>query len=792
MHTLLASCWLGSCSDISAKNPISRRSTEPTVFALEDLSRTHKHLEDITAVSQYLFQVLQKGAIKTEDKREAQRWLTTVQDEIRALQRPSDTGAQRPLGEVLLLTNYIAKSLQEAMNSRFENLAEMNLSLVDLEDEDEPRPSQDELIKINSELVRTLQTESTTAGLTWINKWARSIDSLNNAWGITNKIETGIKFIGVVGLGLYLAPTRWFNIVTPPANNAVPQDAGEPESSPLLSYAPGLSWVKSKIGTTQYLDPAGYEMLEGEAAKPVKKRTLAGFVKGEDYKSIKHLGLLAFGLFSNEITGAAIGSLKTYVRPYWNALKGFDLPKSTYRVPDITLDDPRLIGIDSQVAEMKRIVDYMINPDMYDRAASGLSKAILFTGPSRTGKTMLAEALGGSLNQAMRNEGITGGVKFRVVSPNDLDWSRSGIQSVIEEAKANAPCVLFIDEIHNVGGMQTKETGASSQLYHFLTMADALKSTNVHDTVVLLAATNRPFMLDDALIKPGRFTQINFEMPTADMREKFFLVNFKLNGIHTGNLDIAALARQTENCSYGDLDTVFKGARFTAQLHERTITQADLEDEIITKIFRIRNEKDLALAPIARKHIAANQAAQALMHILHEGELPTTLELVTIRGKWRKVVEQRWVNFQGVQDEHAKKKTKYGHVITSRISEAVDLETNPRLAAKIHLAGAIAESILLGSTNVQYRPNDKRKALDQLEKIAFNGLKKEDFAEAERVEPMKRAKQDLAACEQELRELLTKHKKTLESIAARLDEKTLLKAAEIREIVKGSAPLPTK
>ncbi len=818
LFSLLITGTLGFQSTIEAKETETRRRiADHPLLAVEALSKSDKYLEEITAVSQYLFQVLQKGAIKVPDKRPPQRWLIKLQDAAKNLQRPHEDGTERALGEVLHHTNFLGNSLREAMNSQFQTLANLDTSLVEVPAEVNEPEQIDELVKKNGELVQVLQTESTTAGLTWLNRWARKVDNFNNNWGVTTILENAIRFAGVAGFAVYLMPTSWFTKVEMSpgrikaaeekankdgATGIVPQPRVE-ESSLLsgltgaawmqskfentapLSYIPGAAWLKSKIGTTEFIDPDGFYMLEGKEAKPIEKHTFAGFVNGPDYKSIKHLGIGALALLSNEITGSAINSIKSWIRPYWNSLKGHDMPRSTYRAPDITLDDPRLIGVDSQVTEMKKIVDYMMKPELYDRASSGLSKALLLTGPSRTGKTLIAEALGGSLNEAMRNAGITGKVGFRVLSPNDLEWSRNGIQSVIEEAKANAPCVLFLDEIHNIGGMQTKETGAANQLYHFLTgMAEALKSTNVHDTVILLAATNREFMLDDALTKPGRFMRINFEMPTVVTREKFFKVNCDLNGIGTNNLNIASLARQTENCSYGDLDQVFKAARFAAHSARRTVTQTDLEGEIIKKIFRIRSESELVLAPHARKHIAAYQAGSALMHLLHAQELPTVLEIATIRGKWRKSKEIRWIDNEAVKKEQDKEKTKYGHIVTSRVSEAIDFDSNPRLSAKILLAGAVAESILYGSTNMKYRPRDKRKALDLLEKVAFRGLSKEDFAPQELVEPMMKAKQDLFACEAEVRELLTQHKRALEEIAKALDVKTLLKADEIKEIIR--------
>ena len=122
-------------------------------------------------------------------------------------------------------------------------------------------------------------------------------------------------------------------------------------------------------------------------------------------------------------------------------------------------------------------------------------------------------------------------------------------------------------------------------------------------------------------------------------------------------------------------------------------------------------------------------------------------------------------------------------MISSHKSEILGTATDPILACKIKLAGHIAEKVLLGSTNYSYHEKDKRKALDHLEKIAFEGLKKEDYTKEEQKERCQKALNEFKRCERETYEILVEHKAELEKLAGALEQKELLTAQEMRAIL---------
>ena len=424
----------------------------------------------------------------------------------------------------------------------------------------------------------------------------------------------------------------------------------------------------------------------------------------------------------------AIGKIRLALREQWEKLKGFTptKPKDDF-VEDVNLDDERLIGIDSQIEELRRLVQYITNPEIYDRSNCGLEKGILLTGPSGNGKTYIARALCGQLNKYSK-----GGARYRFkeLKWGEVRWSSEGIKTVIEQAKKEAPCVLFIDEIHNLP-LQTKEGGET--LTEFLTGMSGVNSENdVKHQIILLAATNQPEKLDSALLRPGRFgTIINFEKPLYDQRKIYFEIMLKLNAIDNKHIDIDSLARQTQGWSYSELESIVKGARFIARTLAKGVAQEHFQQKI-NKHLRLRDV--VPPTETEKQYIAAHTAGHALMYVLLNSQ--EKLEFATIKGRWPKVKEIDM--FNGLKEpnqqrqQYQSKKTKYGHVFTYSNTEIMKIDTKEEKEkqCKIKLAGSLAQKLLLGASSYSYRPKDKQKALNEIKSILLDGLLENNLSNA--------------------------------------------------------------
>lgn len=345
--------------------------------------------------------------------------------------------------------------------------------------------------------------------------------------------------------------------------------------------------------------------------------------------------------------------------------------------------------------------------------------------------------------------------------------------------------MIFIDELHNFA-LQPKE-GSGKIINEFLTgMSGLTTESDTKGQVIFMAATNHPELLDSALLQPGRFgTIIHFEKPHFEQRKKYFEVMFKYNAIDTGSLDIDALARQTENCSYGDLEFIIKQARFNARSQARSVTQQHLQEQIYTHVYKFKNE--LALTNHEKQILAAHQAGHALACILLEPQ--THLESVTILARYRKIKEERiWQDGKQSHNTTSKHPVKYGGLFTYTTAQAIQLQTPQELKKQcmILLAGPLAEKVLLGSVQSSHHPKDKQKAFDYAHKIILDGLKPASLPHSIQEQQKQQAYELLTKIEQETYTVLQKYKQTLQAIAQALETYNTLSVHDIKLIMHDS------
>ncbi|MBL8594836.1 MAG: ATP-dependent zinc metalloprotease FtsH, partial [Devosia sp.] len=239
----------------------------------------------------------------------------------------------------------------------------------------------------------------------------------------------------------------------------------------------------------------------------------------------------------------------------------------------ITFED--VAGVDEAKQDLEEIVEFLRDPGKFQRLGGKIPRGVLLVGPPGTGKTLIARAVAGEAN-----------VPFFTISGSDfvemfVGVGASRVRDMFEQAKKNAPCIIFIDEIDAVGRHRGAGLGGGNDereqtLNQLLVEMDGFEA---NEGIILIAATNRPDVLDPALLRPGRFDrQVVVPNPDVQGREKILKVHVRKVPL-APDVDLKVLARGTPGFSGADLmNLVNEGALLAARRNKRFVTMSEFED----------------------------------------------------------------------------------------------------------------------------------------------------------------------------------------------------------------------
>ena len=302
-----------------------------------------------------------------------------------------------------------------------------------------------------------------------------------------------------------------------------------------------------------------------------------------------------------------------------NPLQNFGKARTVLGIPDsqkVTFDD--VAGADEEKAELQEVVDFLKNPDKYTKIGAKIPHGILMAGPPGTGKTLLARATAGEA-----------GVQFLSISGSDfmemyVGVGASRVRDLFDQAKKVAPAIIFIDEIDAIGrkrgsGMGGGHDEREQTLNQLLVEMDGFTRT---EGVIVLAATNRPDILDPALLRPGRFDrQIHVSRPDVKGREEILKVHAKGKCLES-DVDLKVIARNTVGFTGADLSNLLNEAAILAARSGRpALNMQDLNDAMMKisagpeRRSRVKNRRDLKLTAI---HEAGHAVAMYLLPTAEE------------------------------------------------------------------------------------------------------------------------------------------------------------------------------
>jgi len=443
-------------------------------------------------------------------------------------------------------------------------------------------------------------------------------------------------------------------------------------------------------------------------------------------------------------------------------------------------------GTDEAKEELQEIIEFLKDPQKFQKLGGRIPKGVLLVGPPGTGKTLLARAIAGEAN-----------VPFFSISGSDfvemfVGVGASRVRDLFEQGKKNAPCIIFIDEIDAVGrhrgaGLGGGHDEREQTLNALLVEMDGFES---NEGVILIAATNRPDVLDPALLRPGRFDRrVVVARPDVKGREEILRVHTRKVPL-ADDVDLSVIARGSPGFSGADLaNLVNEAALWAARQNRKTVMMADFEtskDKVLMGVER----KSMILSDEEKKNTAYHEAGHALVAAMTPGADPLHKVTIIPRGMALGVTMQLPIDDK--------------HTYTREYLEAM---------LAVLMGGRTAEELFLGHLTTG-AGNDIERAtevarnmvcewgMSELGPLAF-GKKEEaiflgreiaqhrDYSEDTAIQIDREVKKIVGQAYDRAKSLLETNRETLERIAQTLLVREVLDASEVKLLIEGK-PLPDK
>jgi cell division protease FtsH len=355
--------------------------------------------------------------------------------------------------------------------------------------------------------------------------------------------------------------------------------------------------------------------------------------KGVDYSSKESTGSGWVGLLFNAVPVLILLGLWIFMMRQMQSggNKALSFGKSRARLHSsqqkkVTFKD--VAGVDEAKEELQEIIEFLREPQKFQKLGGRIPKGVLLIGPPGTGKTLLARAIAGEAN-----------VPFFSISGSDfvemfVGVGASRVRDLFEQGKKNAPCIIFIDEIDAVGrhrgaGLGGGHDEREQTLNQLLVEMDGFES---NEGVILVAATNRPDVLDPALLRPGRFDRrVVVDRPDVRGRENILKVHTKKSPL-SDDVDLSVIARGTPGFAGADLaNLVNEAALVAARQNRKVVTQYDFElakDKVLMGVER----KSMIISDKEKRMTAFHEAGHALVAALIEHADPLHKVTIIPRG----------------------------------------------------------------------------------------------------------------------------------------------------------------
>ncbi|OPY02927.1 MAG: ATP-dependent zinc metalloprotease FtsH [Syntrophorhabdus sp. PtaB.Bin047] len=450
----------------------------------------------------------------------------------------------------------------------------------------------------------------------------------------------------------------------------------------------------------------------------------------------------------------------------------------TGRENRVTFQD--VAGIDEAKEELQEVIDFLVDPKKFTKLGGRIPKGVLLVGPPGTGKTLLARAIAGEAN-----------VPFFTISGSDfvemfVGVGASRVRDLFNQAKKNAPCIIFIDEIDAVGrhrgaGLGGGHDEREQTLNQLLVEMDGFES---NEGVIVMSATNRPDVLDPALLRPGRFDrQIVVSTPDVKGREEILKVHTRKTLI-AENVDLSIIARGTPGFSGADLANLVNEAALIAARRDKKAIEMDDFEHAKDKVLMGVERRSMIIPLEERRLTAYHEAGHTLVAKMIPGTDPIHKVTIIPRGRALGLTQQL-----PIDERHTYSRdyllNSISILLGGRVAEELvigqlttgagnDIERATEIARKMVCEWGMSDK--LGPLN--YGKNEEHIFLGR--EIARH----RDFSEQTAQGIDEELKALVGRCYSQARDIISRHISSLHALAKALLEKEVLDGLEIDAIIR--------
>jgi cell division protease FtsH len=450
--------------------------------------------------------------------------------------------------------------------------------------------------------------------------------------------------------------------------------------------------------------------------------------------------------------------------------------------PTSTFDD--VAGADEAKQELQEVVEFLKDPARFTALGARIPKGVLLVGPPGTGKTLMARAVAGEA-----------GVPFFSISGSEfvemfVGVGASRVRDLFDQAKRNSPCIVFVDEIDAVGRQRGAGLGGSHDEREQTLNLVEMDGFDTDTKVIVIAATNRPDILDPALLRPGRFDRrVVLDRPDRRGREAILAVHVRGKPL-AHDVDLSVLAKQTPGFTGADIENlVNEAAILAARLNKRSVGMDEFQ-EAIERVVAGPERRSRLISEQEKKTIAYHEAGHALVQLKMVHSDPVHKVSIVARG-----MAGGYTLSLPEDDTHLYTKNKFedqmAGLMGGRVAEEITFgDVTTGASSDLRRATQIARAMI---TEYGMSRTLGQRTFGEKEELIFLGREiseQRDYGEevASAIDREMKALIDRAY--ERAKDVLESHREKLDAIANRLIEKETLEAPELQAIVHDSATVP--